>query len=140
MLTGSIDPQYPWRHKIYKKLSASYPSLICPHLGYSSSATAHQILIGRQYAHALNASWFVPTCGTVAKEIVRKHLEIPGARSCLITERSAALVAAGFADFENCIFVDEHDVSDKVTYLFKNQDTLKKSLMRVIAWHKLATQ
>lgn len=126
MLTGSIDPQYPWRHKIYKKLSAYYPSLICPHLGYSSSATAHQVLIGRQYAHALNASWFVPTCGTVAKEVVRKHLEIPGSRSCLITEKSAALVAAGFTDFKNCIFVDEHDVLDKVTYLFKNQDMLQK--------------
>jgi tetratricopeptide (TPR) repeat protein len=67
----------------------------------------------------------VPTCGTVAHEVLRKHFEIPGSKSCLITEKSPSLEAAGFVDMENCVFVDERNVLDKLDYLFQNLDELK---------------
>jgi Glycosyl transferases group 1 len=125
LFTGANYALYPWRQKIIKCVSQSYPSLICPHLGYSGGRSATQMICGEQYARTINASWFVPTCGTVAKEIVRKHLEIPASRACLITEKSPALEAAGFIDMENCVFADEHDVMNKLDYLFQNQDELK---------------
>jgi tetratricopeptide (TPR) repeat protein len=73
----------------------------------------------------LNASWFVPACGTVAKEVVRKHFEIPACNACLIAEESPGLRAAGFVDMKNCVFAEEHDVLDKVSYLFAHQDELR---------------
>jgi hypothetical protein len=124
LLTGCQDPQYPWRHKVYRILSDSYPSLVCPHHGYSARLLPDQMIIGERYARTLNAAWFAPTCGTVARELVRKHLEIPGCRACLITEASPALTAAGFVDMENCVFADEHDVLDKVSYLLQRPDKL----------------
>ncbi|MDB5062977.1 MAG: hypothetical protein JWP67_2820, partial [Mucilaginibacter sp.] len=81
---------------------------------------------GEQYARTLNAAYFVPACGTIAKEVIRKHFEIPGSRSCLITEKSPSLEAAGFVDMENCVFADEKDVLDKMNYLFQNKDELEK--------------
>ncbi|MBS9386955.1 MAG: glycosyltransferase family 1 protein [Dolichospermum sp. BR01] len=124
MFTGYINPLYPWRQKINKIISEHYPSLICPHLGYEQPVS--RMLYGEQYARVINASWFVPACGTLAKEIVRKHFEIPASKSCLITEKSPALEAAGFIDMQNCIFVDEHDVLDKLDYLFQHQEELEK--------------
>ena len=124
LITGCQDPQYPWRHKVYRMLSESYPSLVCPHHGYHSRLPAGHTMVGERYARTINSAWFAPTCGTVAKEAVRKHFEIPGSRACLITEASPALTAAGFIDMRNCVFADEHDVVEKVAYLFAHQDVL----------------
>jgi hypothetical protein len=124
LITGCQDQQYPWRHKVYKIVSGLYPSLVCPHRGYRSRSEMGQMMYGERYARAINASWFAPTCGTVAKEVVRKHLEIPGCRTCLLTEESVALKAAGFVDMKNCVFVDEHNVTDKLAYLFQHKDEL----------------
>ncbi len=124
VLTGSQDPQYPWRHKVYKIISDLYPSLICPHHGYYSRTGVGQMMHGEQYARMINASWFGPTCGTVVKEVVRKHFEIPGSKACLITEQSPGVEAAGFVDMKNCVFADEHTISDKLDYLFRHRDEL----------------
>ncbi len=125
MLNGAINPLYPWRQKISKIISQYYPSLICPHLGYIQQSTS-RMLQGEQYARTINSSWFVPTCGSVEKELVRKHFEIPGSNSCLVTERTSVLELAGFIDMHNCIFADERDVLDKLDYLFQNPDKLEK--------------
>lgn len=125
LINGNISPLYPWRQKISKLVSDHYPSLICPHLGYENRSE-WRMLQGEQYVRVINASWFVPTCGTVAKEVIRKHFEIPASKSCLITERSPALEAAGFIDMQNCVFADEHDVLDRLDYLFQHQDKLEK--------------
>jgi len=126
LFTGSNAAQYPWRQKIYKLISEVYPSLFCPHLGYLTRTSAAQVLFGERYARMINASWCIPACGSVAKEVVRKHFEIPACRACLVTEKSAALEAAGFADMENCVFCDERDVLDKLEHLFRNEDALGK--------------
>jgi hypothetical protein len=124
LFTGNTNALYPWRQKIIKRVSKYYPSLICPHPGYGPAKPAGQVSAGVSYARMLNASWFVPACGTIAKEIVRKHLEVPACKACLITEQSAAVEAAGFADMQNCVFADEHNVMDKLDYLFRNPDVL----------------
>lgn len=125
-LTGSMAAHYPWRKRISEIVSRYYPSLTCPHFGWSGNQTTSRIIYGEQYARMLNSSYFVPTCGTIAKEVVRKHFEIPASKSCLITEKSLSLEAAGFVDMENCVFTDESDILDKLDYLFKNLDELEK--------------
>ncbi|HEY7725414.1 MAG TPA: glycosyltransferase, partial [Anaeromyxobacteraceae bacterium] len=124
LFTGNANSLYPWRQKIVKRVSKLYPSLLCPHPGYDPRAATPQVMVGERYARTINASWFVPACGTVAKEVVRKHFEVPGSRACLIAERSPGLEAAGFLDMKNCVFADEHDVLDKIAHLFANQGEL----------------
>ncbi|MGL5924564.1 glycosyltransferase family protein [Chroococcidiopsis sp.] len=125
LFTGSNSSFYPWRQQILKVVSQAYPSLISPHFGYEEK-TAFRMLYGQQYARTINASWFVPACGTIVKEVVRKHFEIPACKSCLITEKTPALEAAGFVDMQNCVFADETDVLDKIDYLFQNSEELEK--------------
>lgn len=122
MISGCINPLYPWREKIHPIVSSSYPSLVFPHTGYESRSPI--MIYGRDYARTINASWFVPACGTVARELVRKHMEVPGSKSCLITERSPVLEAAGFQDMINCVFADEKNVLDKINHLFSLKDNL----------------
>lgn len=124
LFNGSVSPLYPWRQKIFKVISKRYPTLAFPHLGYESNSP--MMIHGEHYARTLNASWFVPACGTVGKEIVRKHFEIPACKSCLVTERTPFLEAAGFVDMENCVFADEIDVLDKLNYLFRNPDEIER--------------
>jgi hypothetical protein len=125
LITGSQDPQYPWRKRVYGTLVKQFPTLVCPHGGYSTRAATHHMLHGEPYARAISASCFAPACGTVAKEVVRKHFEIPACKTCLITENSPGLRAAGFVDMKNCIFADEHDVADKVGHLLEHRNELE---------------
>ena len=125
LLTGSQSALYPWRQAVYKTISPYYPTLQCPHGGYEPHSTIAQLMVGESYARLLNASWCVPTCGTAAKELVRKHFEIPACKSCLITEHSPALEIAGFVDMYNCVMASEHDVLDKLEHLFEHRDKLQ---------------
>jgi Glycosyl transferases group 1 len=124
LFTGNRNQFYPWRTKIIKLVSEQYPSLLCPHPGYGPKSSPARVMIGETYARTINASWFVPSCGTVARETVRKHFEIPASKACLIAERTPALEAAGFGDMRNCVFADETDVLDKLNHLFRNEDQL----------------
>ena len=124
LFTGKVNALYPWRQKIIKLVSRYYPSLICPHPGYGPPRAATQVIAGESYARMLNASWFVPACGTVAKDVVRKHLEVPACKACLITEQSPAIEAAGFADMRNCVFADEHNILDKLNVLWRDPNKL----------------
>jgi len=126
LFTGATTALYPWRSKIQRIVSAQYPSLICPHLGYDPQRSPGQMLFGERYARTINASQVVPTCGTVAREVVRKHFEIPASRSCLVTERTPALEAAGFVDMVNCVFADEANVLEKLNHLFRHPEVLEK--------------
>lgn len=117
---GSHAPHYPWRTKINELIRTTYQAEQHAHQGWFDAQKAKGMVHGESYAKLLNRAFFVPTCGTIAKEVVRKHFEIPGSRSCLVTERTAALEAAGFIDMENCIFADEHDVLDKIDALLRD--------------------
>ena len=124
LFNGLVNTLYPWRQKINRIVSNCYPSLIFPHLGYESHSPV--MFHGEQYARTINASWFSPACGTLAKEIVRKHFEIPGSKSCLVTEKTPSVEAAGFIDMQNCVFADERDILDKLDYLFRKPDELQQ--------------
>ncbi|MFN6495922.1 MAG: glycosyltransferase [Nostoc sp. DedQUE01] len=126
IISGNQSLLYPWRIKINKIVSKYYPSLICPHLGYLETRETSRMMFGEQYARTINASWFSPGCGSMARDLVRKLLEVPAAKCCLITEKNPTVEAAGFVDMENCVFADENDVLDKLDYLFQNQDELEK--------------
>lgn len=125
MLTGQVYGLYPWREKVFPLIRDHYPCLISPKHTYGSRSSSG-ILSGEKYARALNASLVVPTCGTAGGEVVRKHFEIPAAKACLITERTAALEAAGFVHMENCIFADQRDVLDWLEFLFANLDEMHR--------------
>jgi hypothetical protein len=125
LFMGNQSALYPWRQQIARIVSRQYPSLISPHPGYSPLKEATQFIVGEPYARMLNASYFVPACGTVAREVVRKHFEVPACRSCLVTQRSAGLEAAGFVDMVNCVFADERNVLEKLALLFEDPDRLR---------------
>lgn len=153
LISGAQSTLYPWRNKVNKLISKHYPHLFCPHPGYYRSHNTARMMFGEKYAQTINASWFAPSCGTIAKEFVRKHLEIPACKTCLITEKTPGLEAAGFVDMVNCVFADEHDVLDKLDDLF--QDTEKRDQIikagfdlvhsrhaykqrnQILAWHQL---
>lgn len=125
LITGRQHPLYPWRERINKIVTQYYPSLICPHLGYDDERATSRMMYGKQYARTINSSWFVPTCGSVEKEVVRKHFEIPASKSCLITEKTLSVETAGFIDMQNCVFADESNILDKLDYLFQHLDKLE---------------
>jgi hypothetical protein len=124
-LTGQVYGLYPWRQKVFPMIRDRYPCLVSPQHAYESKL-ASQLLSGEAYARALNASLVVPTCGTMAGEVLRKHFEIPGANACLVTERTAAVEAAGFSDMENCVFADHRTVVERLNYLFAHPDEIQR--------------
>jgi tetratricopeptide (TPR) repeat protein len=125
LFTGSQASHYPWRNRINRTISERYPSIQCPHSGWFEHATSRMIS-GEPYARMINASWIAPTCGTIANEVVRKHFEIPACNTCLVTQRTPALEAAGFADLVNCVFAEEAEVLEKVEWLFRHPGELEK--------------
>lgn len=109
LITGSLAPHYPWRNAVTRALAADYNLTVIPHPGWFDPEAARHTPKGADYIHLINSSWFVPACGTIAKDLVRKHFEVPGARSCLIAEPSSALKAAGFVDGVNCVLASEDE-------------------------------
>jgi len=125
LLTGSRELHYPWRNEIMDLVSQQYPTLRTPHFGWMNRSKAARTVHGAEYARLINASFLAPTCGTIANEVVRKHFEIPGCRTCLVTEYTPGLAAAGFVDMENCVFADAGNVLQKLDYLFDHEDELR---------------
>jgi len=124
LFTGSLAKHYPWRNRISRVVSAAYPTMTCPHLGWFNRGLTSRMVQGEAYARLLNSAHFVPACGTIAHEVVRKHFEIPAVGTCLIAERAESLLAAGFVDMENCVLAEESNVLDKLDYLFSKPEEL----------------
>lgn len=128
LFTGSQAPNYPWRNRIDRIVSQRYPALHSPHFGFQwqkGKPSAWSFLEGEKYAQLINSAWIAPTCGTISNEVVRKHFEIPACNTCLLTQKTAALEAAGFVDLVNCVFADDGDVLDKLEWLFANPEELQ---------------
>ena len=125
LFTGSYAMHYPWKNRVRRVITQHFPSLTCPHFGWFDAKSTSRMLYDEQYARIINSSYVVPTCGTIAREVVRKHFEIPACNACLVTERTAALEAAGFADMQNCVFATEENILDKLEYLFEKPDVLE---------------
>ena len=115
LFTGSYAPHYPWRIRMQDLLARNYPTFSVPRFNWSHNGYHAQ---GEAYARLLGESWFHRPAAPFAKEVVRKHFEIPAAGACRTAEHTASLVEAGFADTANCVFADESDDLDRVDYLF----------------------
>lgn len=126
LFAGSQAPHYPWRSRVNRLLADRFPINTLPHAGWEPSEHANKMVSGDAYALTLSGALIAPTCGTVANELVRKHLEIPACGALLLTERTAAVEAAGFVDMETCVFASEEDVVDKVEYLLSNPDEIAR--------------
>jgi hypothetical protein len=126
LFTGSLASNYPWRARINHLLGKRFPIVALPHGGWFDASSTSNVLSGEPYARALSSSLIVPTCGTMAHELVRKHLEIPACGALLLTERTAAVEAAGFVDMETCVFADETDVVDKVEHLLAHPEEIER--------------
>jgi hypothetical protein len=124
MLSGSRETNYPWRVKVDRILRERFPVREIPHAGWFDKDAAKAMPTGEAYARTLSSALIVPTCGTIAEDLVRKHFEIPASGALLLTERTPAVEAAGFVDMENCVFADESDVADKVEHLLGDPDAL----------------
>lgn len=126
LITGSQIGFYPWRNAISRIVSARYPTMICPHGGWNAQSGTSQTMFGESYARLLNAATFVPACGSVTRDLVRKHLEIPATGACLVTERTAALEKIGFRDMENCVFATPEDIVGKLDTLLADDEQLHR--------------
>ncbi len=126
LFTGSQAPHYPWRSRIHGIVAPRFPCLTTPHAGWFDDSAAGNMIQGSGYARLLNAAMIAPTCGTIARDLIRKHFEIPASRTCLVTERTASVEAAGFVDMENAVFADQGDVVDKLQFLFSHPDELRR--------------
>jgi hypothetical protein len=133
LLTGDTGKQYPWRRKVWHALRTELPVLQLPHAGYCGRAETGIMTIGSAYAEKIAGAWFAPTCGTVANDLLRKHLEIPAVGTCLITERTPTLERAGFTDMRNVVFATERDVVEKVKDLVRHPDTLRQIIANGLA-------
>lgn len=125
-LTGAMNPSYPWRQSVFGQLSAEFPCISIPHLGYSEDRPAFRMPSGVAYAKLINAARVAPTCGSIAGELIRKHLEIPACRTALVTEDTLAVRATGFVDMENCVFANEKNVVATVAGILSSPDILAK--------------
>ena len=126
LFTGSQAAHYPWRSGIHNVVTPHYACLTTPHSGWFDRNAAGNMVHGVAYAKLLNAAWVAPTCGTIARELVRKHLEIPATRTCLVTERTRSLEAAGFVDMQNVVFAEPGDVLDKMDFLFAHPEEMRR--------------
>ncbi|MFJ4284145.1 glycosyltransferase [Paenarthrobacter nicotinovorans] len=124
LLTGSQERHYPWRNAVGRVLSEKFPTMAMPHFGWGSGT--ERLVTGTAYAQLLNASYFVPACGSMARDVVRKQLEIPAAGACLVTEWSPRLEEFGFVDMVNCVFADSSNAVDKVGALLKDREHLDR--------------
>lgn len=122
LFTGSRATHYPWRNRVDAAISQHYASFRSPHFGWFDASKTGRMIFGESYARLLNAAWAVPACGTIAREVVRKHFEIPAAKACLFAERTRSLEDAGFVDMHNCVFAEAGDIVDKLDYLFSHRD------------------
>ncbi|MCC3282356.1 MULTISPECIES: glycosyltransferase [Arthrobacter] len=123
LFTGSQERHYPWRNAVGRVLSRSFATMTMPHYGWGKGGG--RTVYGEQYARLLSASVFVPACGSMSRDLVRKHLEIPAAGACLVAEDTPALAAFGFMDMENCVLGEAAGIPDKLDALLADPERLE---------------
>jgi hypothetical protein len=99
LLLGHNNGTYPWRNRIFPKLRSFYP---VEQLAYFNK-------YGKAYLDLLSKAKYIPTDGGFGRILVNKHFEIPASSSCLITQPSKAVSAAGYKDMLNCIMAESFD-------------------------------
>jgi hypothetical protein len=129
-LTGSgwfNKTLYVWRSGVCEGLSRKIPFFHAPSLDEPPEAKVPGCeFVGEAYARLLNRSHFSAGCGSENHYLTQKLFEIPGAASCLITERSEALEAIGMRDGVTCVFTDGKDVAARVSQLLREPGRLRE--------------
>ena len=129
LLTGSRTPLYPWRNAVWPRLERALPTTTSVHPGWDLVPGAPQAVSGVPYARLLSGHRFAAACGSMTKDIVRKHLEIPATGGVLVTEDTPAVRAFGFEDEVNCLFVTADDAVDKLHAVFDDLDAVARIAM-----------
>ena len=122
LFTGSQERHYPWRNAVGRVLSRSFATMTMPHYGWGKAGG--RTVFGEDYARLLSASMFVPACGSMSRDLVRKHLEIPAAGACLVAEDTPALAAFGFTDMQNCVLGEADEIAEKLDALLADRPRL----------------
>jgi len=135
LFTGSQERHYPWRNAVGRVLSRSFATMTMPHYGWGKAGG--RTVFGEDYARLLSASTFVPACGSMSRDLVRKHLEIPAAGACLVAEDTPALAAFGFVDMVNCVLGEAEEIAGKLDSLLADPARLDGI---VAAGHQLVHQ
>lgn len=122
LITGSQERHYPWRNAVGRVLSRSFATMTMPHYGWGKAGG--RTVFGQDYARLLSASVFVPACGSMSRDLVRKHLEIPASGAGLIAEDTPALAAFGFVDMQNCVLGEADAIAEKLDILLADPQRL----------------
>ena len=111
---------YPWRYAVRARLDGQVPYFHAA----SGDVGAKTTFVGEDYARLLNRSLLAAGCGSCCRYPTLKLLEIPAARSCLVTEATAALQEFGFRDGENCVMATPETVVERVRALLADRSRL----------------
>ncbi len=125
---GMMSPGfYKWRAEQGREIFNHIPTLFYTHPGYESPILAHRYPIaGEDYAKMINRSHFSLSDANRLDYIVRKHLEIPGSGTILISPNTPEVAAYGFVDMENCVLGSGKELLEKIAYVAANPDVYLK--------------
>jgi hypothetical protein len=127
LILGQTEtPAYDWRGRIRRAVESNIPSLVFPHPGYRKQFEDAFVIIREKYARTINSSLFALGGGAFNQQMLKKNLEIPACRSCLITDRTPANELFGFEDMVNCVIADEKNVVEKLRHLANHRYELEK--------------
>jgi len=122
---GWFDPVlYEWRHRILTAVRDEFPIFHAPPAAAAKRGSVE--FNGESYARLLNRSLFAAGCGSVNHYLTQKLFEIPGCRTCLLTQETEALKAIGFEDGVNCVFATPENVVAKLRPLFEDRPQLQR--------------
>ena len=125
LLAGNWEiKQYPWRQSVGRVLLERFPTLYLRHPGYDvKNKNAAPIRFhGESFARMLNSALITPTSGGFKNIAVSKHVEIPAARSCLISDMTPGVELMGFKHMEHGVFVRAEEAPDAVDFLLRNPE------------------
>jgi len=113
---------YPWRTQITRQVLGHFPCFLSARPDGFNKAS----LVGKAFAEQLNRTKIAFACGSINQSFTRKHLETCGTRTALFCQKIPIVEALGFRDGENCIFVDEGNVREKVAQYLTDEKALDK--------------
>lgn len=114
------DWRYPWRREVGRRLREKFLVFTAPRPTKNHS---HK-LVGAEYGKMLNRSWLALACGASRHIFMKKNLEIPASRSCLVSEPNETLRHLGFRDEVNCLFATADDIEEKCRAWLSQPDRL----------------
>ncbi|WP_010268039.1 glycosyltransferase [Paenibacillus senegalensis] len=124
LMTGAlIEPYYPLRTTIVKRLAERPEFMHLPHPGYrqidDQDVTAK---VGKKYAMELNKAKICFTCNSIYHYPVMKYFEIAACNSLLMAPYSPEIGDLGFIPGVNFVAIDEHNFEEKAYYYLRHEE------------------